>query len=135
MIDQELAGIEAQAREWAKKWAAAVHAETEIQEPDHDGDNPTKHIFVGTVFALCPSGKYYMPWAAGNLEACPKCRGKGCDYCGSTGSREAWLDEVWRDTIDQELSTLDCWMEGGEGDPCDLFVGCNAEEGEDNADD
>jgi len=35
-----------------------------------------KSVFLGTVFALVPSGKYYTPWACGNVEVCPDCKGE-----------------------------------------------------------
>jgi len=33
--------------------------------------------FIGTVFSLCPSGKYYQPFACSNVDPCPKCKGEG----------------------------------------------------------
>ena len=32
---------------------------------------------MGTVFVLTPSGKYYQPFACGNLASCPLCDGHG----------------------------------------------------------
>lgn len=34
-------------------------------------------IFLGTVFSMYPSGKYYTPFACGNLDPCEHCGGKG----------------------------------------------------------
>jgi hypothetical protein len=36
-----------------------------------------KQEFLGTVFSLYPSGKFYTPWACSNVDACPRCQGKG----------------------------------------------------------
>jgi hypothetical protein len=33
--------------------------------------------FIGTVFGLYPSGKYYTPWACSNVNPCDTCGGKG----------------------------------------------------------
>ena len=45
-------------------------------EPDEEGDGGVRRVFIGTVFALLPSGKYYQPWACGNLVPCPRCAGR-----------------------------------------------------------
>lgn len=37
----------------------------------------TRAVFLGTVFALYPSGKYYTAWACSNLDSCETCDGKG----------------------------------------------------------
>lgn len=47
----------------------------EIDE-GYDGER-VQRVYLGTVFSLTPSGKYYMPWATGNLEACRACDGRG----------------------------------------------------------
>jgi len=36
-----------------------------------------RQVFLGTVFSLTPSGKYYMPWACSNVEPCTVCKGAG----------------------------------------------------------
>lgn len=48
--------------------------ELTTQEPDREG---TVRVFVGTVFSLTPSGKFYMPWASSNVAGCPGCHGTG----------------------------------------------------------
>jgi len=37
----------------------------------------TRSLFLGTVFSLMPSGKYYTPWANSNVAPCPRCHGSG----------------------------------------------------------
>lgn len=36
-----------------------------------------RSIFLGTIFSLYPSGKYYTPFACSNLEPCEACSGEG----------------------------------------------------------
>jgi len=60
--------------------------------------------FIGTVFDVMPSGKFYMPWAHGNVTPW-----------------EAAQDEVFREHLEAEASERGGSIEGGEGDPCDLF--------------
>ena len=92
-----------------------------------DGDL-ARGIFLGTVFALCPSGKYYTPWANSNVEDCPRCKGKGttkgnvCTWCQGMGSREAYLDDMWYEKAQRALDRVGLILENGEGDPCDLFA-------------
>jgi hypothetical protein len=57
-----------------------VKAEMEASddwEDDWDGDGQRRSVFLGTVFALFPSHKFYMPWACSNLDTCPRCHGRG----------------------------------------------------------
>lgn len=83
----------------------------------------SESYYLGTVFAIMPSGKYYMPWACSNVDPCPRCEGKGCDFCDHSGSREAHEDECFMDALEKEAGKYNCWVESGEGDPCDLFLG------------
>lgn len=56
--------------------------------------------YLGTVFSIMPSGKFYMPWACSNIDSCPRCRGTGqgklipCQICNGTGKRikESWMN-------------------------------------------
>ena len=43
---------------------------------DKDFGEQERSIFIGTVFRLTPSGKYYQPFANSNVDACPHCKGK-----------------------------------------------------------
>lgn len=110
--------IKRQARELAK-WG---YANLEFYgEKTGDGER-VESVFLGTVFDIMPSGKYYMPWASGNVALCPRCKGKGCDYCGHLGSREAYEDELMGEALEEEADRLGCFTESGEGDPCDIFL-------------
>ena len=42
---------------------------------DYDGQKEGTD-FIGTVFGLYPSGKYYTPYANSNVDDCPRCKGK-----------------------------------------------------------
>jgi len=55
---------------------ASVNSE-DWQESMFDDGQEQRGAFLGTVFALCPSGKYYTPWANSNVDPCPVCNGKG----------------------------------------------------------
>ena len=55
---------------------ASVNSE-DWQESMFDDGQEQRGAFLGTVFALCPSGKYYTPWACSNVDPCPVCNGKG----------------------------------------------------------
>ena len=87
-------------------------------------------LFLGAVFGLTPSGKFYTPWANGNVEDCPRCHGSGhtangkdCTWCSGLGSREAYLDDLWTQEVDRVSYRFGVFVFSGEGDPCDLFIG------------
>jgi hypothetical protein len=96
---------------------------TESNLDDYKDEDGNVMVFVGTVFSLTPSGKYYLPFACSNVDLCPRCKGKGCSYCGELGSKEAYEDEVWQETFDMILNAQGYFSCNGEGDPCDIFVG------------
>lgn len=54
----------------------SVYDELMGEEPDDEG---IVRVFLGTVFNLYPSGKYYTPYANGNVTLCPACNGSGKD--------------------------------------------------------
>jgi hypothetical protein len=85
--------------------------EADVQR-DIDGDL-IRLVFLGTVFALYPSGKFYTPWACSNVE-----------------KWEAEVDEIYGEVLEAEASELGCWIASGEGDPCDIFIGQCVEEDE-----
>ena len=77
----------------------------EVEEFD---DEPIYCVYVDSVFSLYPSGKYYMPFAHSNVTA-----------------KEALLDEVYREALDEILEKHGLFAQSGEGDPCDIFF-CKA---------
>lgn len=143
-----------------------------------DDDAQAVSVYLGSVFSLAPSGKYYTPFASGNVTPCAKCHGSGksqrrdacalcagkgsrvvldgysldglaavlghavevgdtfqcngcaglgsvprdCYHCGGIGSREAWLDSIFWETLDAKAEALGCYVENGSGDACDVFI-------------
>lgn len=82
------------------------------EEEDEDG-NIVKRVFLGTVFGLIPSGKYYMPFALGNVT-----------------EKEVEADEEWYEQAEQELDKIGAYMISDETDPCDLIAIMLVEEAE-----
>ena len=91
----------------------------EYDDPTADGEYEA--IYMGSWFN-CPSGKYYVPFACSNVDACPRCKGKGCDFCGNTGSREAFEDELWREGLEYYCEKAGGFLDSGEGSATDLFI-------------
>ncbi len=83
---------------------AGYTAEEMEAEAEHCS-NPPCSAFIGTAFALAPSGKYYTPWANSNVDF-----------------GEAMLDAIWYDSMDEVLEKHEMYLCSGEGDPCDLFM-------------
>lgn len=116
------------------KDAVAVRSEWyEDEEADCEGNRFARE-FLGTVMALYPSGKYYTPWASSNVEPCPRCKGEGtltqdaCDFCHGLGSREALEDQAFSEALEAVAEKNGCWIESGEGDPCDVFIVASLDE-------
>lgn len=82
----------------------ATNLEAAEVQKDYD-HRLVKMVFLGTVFGLMPSGKFYMPWYSPNIS-----------------EEEAEDDELWRKEAEEELQTIGAYLETGEGDPCDLFA-------------
>jgi hypothetical protein len=60
--------------------AIAAELETTDWEADLDGDDSRqmRGVYLGSIFALTPSGKFYLPFACSNVAGdCPVCSGKG----------------------------------------------------------
>lgn len=64
-----------------------------------------RRVFLGTVMALYPSGKYYMPFACSNIT-----------------EEEGDKDQEWREAVEEDFTALGYSLENGDGDPCDLFA-------------
>lgn len=68
------------------------------------GEDPCYGIFVGTVFNMTPSGKYYLPFA-----------------CSNVTIKEALKDEIFWSALEDVLEEKELFWQSGEGDPCDVF--------------
>jgi hypothetical protein len=84
--------------DWDTIVRQAEESLAERRDEEGDSDDLWGGAFLGTVFALSPSGKYYTPWAAGNLAPCGHCDGSGhlaytvkCRTCKGEG-RVHWYD-------------------------------------------
>jgi hypothetical protein len=69
-----------------------------------DHDQMVKHVYLGKVYNLNPSGKYYMPW------------------CSNVTEREARKDAIWQERLEKELASIGAFPASGEGDSTDLFA-------------
>jgi hypothetical protein len=85
--------------------AKALREEIEGLDWHLTSDGWERGVYLGTVFALTPSGKYYTSWA-----------------CGNVTEEEAALDEEWYEAVEEQLAKQDLYLTSGEGDPCDLFA-------------
>jgi hypothetical protein len=61
--------------------------------------------FLGTVFAIMPSGKYYMPWTSNQTRI------------------DEEKDSVFMEALESILEENGLYLTSGEGDPCDMMVG------------
>jgi len=60
---------------------AMIRKEMDREDWESDpalGGDQVRRVYLGSVLNLCPSGKFYMPWACSNV--------MGCAQCGGTGS-------------------------------------------------
>jgi len=94
----------------------AIKRELElVAEPVEDEcGNKVKGIYLGSVFSLTPSGKYYTPWACGNVD-----------------EEEVKDDQEWWDALEKQAAERGLFITSGEGDPTDIYVGMTVEEKED----
>jgi hypothetical protein len=70
---------------------------------DGPGDSFKKSIFIGTIINLLPSEKLYAPWSAISKEAIE-------------------ADEAWFKKAINELASIGCCLEFGEGCSIDMYV-------------
>jgi len=84
--------------------AIKEYGQKEVDEWSEYGVGP-RSVFLGTVFTLCPSGKFYTPFANSNV-----------------GYEEYVLDACWYDAMDTVFESHGMYVVSGDGDPCDLFA-------------
>lgn len=99
--------------------AVREEAENNPQEdsPCHDFDL-LGYCYLGSVFSVMPSGKYYTAWA-----------------CSNATEREAERDERYMEALEKVARKYGGWIEPGEGDPCDLFFVCHVDKEEEETED
>jgi hypothetical protein len=89
---------------WDKIKEQIDAAEPQEDEFLFDADCYYKCIFIGTVFNMTPSGKFYVPFARSNVT-----------------DKEGLKDEIWRETMEEILEEHDLYMMNGEGCSTDIF--------------
>ena len=68
-------------------------------------------VYLGTVFQLTPSGKYYTFWTS-NLT-----------------QEDVEADTEWWERVEAEAEKRGLFFTSGEGDPCDIYI-CRIEDTE-----
>lgn len=140
----------------------------ELTDDITDDGERVESAYLGMIMDIMPSGKYYQPFACGNVTPCPHCKGEStipnpnasrkqvakysrlrhrawinrqfpraaryaervnarmdaieCPHCRGVGSIEAWRDAEFTRGMEEYAQEHGCWIESGEGDPCDMFV-------------
>lgn len=91
----------AQINSW--DWDAIVREAEEHVEYDDFAGCYVGVAYLGSVFTLAPSGKYYMPW------------------CSNFTEREAHRDEMFFEALEHVAYQHGGSISSGEGDPCDIY--------------
>jgi hypothetical protein len=89
------------------QWAAVVEQARAEEPQESPGDVwKARYVFLGSVFALYPSGKYWVyPIAHSNVNILEMVR-----------------DTLFTERLQGEAEKHGGWIESGEGDPCDVFA-------------
>lgn len=74
-------------------------------EFDPDSGQNIGICFLGTVFAIMPSGKYWTVWASGNVDRLEQIK-----------------DSAYTEALSAVAEQYGLSIESGEGNPCDLFA-------------
>ena len=80
-------------------------------EPDPYNGGKRGGSYLGSVFRLYPSGKYYMPWACSNVDACARCGGEGRIVNPKADSS---AHSLWNETIRAQVLAKGDWHQN----PC-----------------
>lgn len=84
----------------------ALKAEIEASDTIEDEcGNEVKSVYLGSVFSLSPSGKYYTPFASSNVTV-----------------KEAERDEEWYAALEKTAEQHGLFIESGQGDPTDIIA-------------
>ena len=81
-------------------------AEQNPDQPEGSAEEFGCH-YLGSVFGIMPSGKFYMPWTTNQTRA------------------DVIKDQCYFDALQAMAAEHGCWVENGEGNPCDVFVWCH----------
>ena len=88
----------------ALKDSAMNNCHVDHYEIQYDTPYVIASAFLGSVFALYPSGKYYMPW------------------CTNQTIKDMVRDQAYNDALEEVAESNGMWITCGEGDPCDIFA-------------
>ena len=100
-------------REYAKDIVNDVKENGDWSEPYEDENGEMiQSCFIGTVMALAPSGKYYMPW------------------CTNQTEDDEDKDSIFYNALEEYASDAGFFTFNGDGDPCDMFIGKFTEDSE-----
>jgi len=97
--EEELAEVD-----WKKiEWEVKTNMELDPDFP------PEERVFIGryyigTVFNVMPSGKYYMPWTTNQTD------------------KDVVMDTAYMAALEDAAEKQGLYVDSGEGDPCDLFL-------------
>lgn len=70
--------------------------EKEDWEPDpEERGREVRRVWLGTVFGLTPSGKFYAPFACSNVMGCDSCKGVGSVLSRKERRAKKWAN-AWR---------------------------------------
>jgi len=76
-----------------------------------------KACYIGTVFNIFPSGKYYTPWWTTNQT--PKYYTPS--WTTNETPKEVLKDRIFEEELEGILDDKDMWYESGVDDPTDIF--------------
>ena len=86
-------------------WDEIEKALNEAEPFVNEYGDVVRMVYVGTVFSLTPSGKYYMPWTSNQTQ------------------EDIEADSAWWEKVEAEAEERGLFFASGEGDPCDIFIG------------
>ena len=89
---------------------AAMHQYNKLSQECVEGCDRDGHVgslFIGTVFSLVPSGKFYTFYASSNVT-----------------TREIQRDTAWWIAVERAANRLGVSVDHSDGDPCDIVMSC-----------
>lgn len=81
-----------------------------LEDAKSNAEDGVGRHHLGTCIALRPSGKFHTPWTTNQTDV------------------DVLLDSAWNNALEMIAEEHDGWIEGGEGDPCDILFAIPVEE-------
>lgn len=85
-------------------WESLI-SELNESEPFESDSGMHQEIYIGSVFSIFPSGKYYTFWTSNQT------------------TKDELKDSIFSEMLENKLKSLGLYLTSGEGSPCDLFIG------------